>query len=209
MQELHCDGCGQLTPRYDSAHYGSTEREYRSLGSRWGNTEVAHLSGVEKFEPIQFEPVALTDGAGKTHEFPFRTRWFGTGVALDAFELLQDYPSGSPFRVTGDPKEDPCALLGRLIEKIRRALSLQYIKEGEFGWQITNLETVRGLIQWDDAGDGRAPILVVDGREMTWEEFGRLVMALRGITVQAGDSRLERSGVSVARPCWPEWVYSP
>ena len=138
------------------------------------------MSGLEKFEHTQFEPVALTDGTGKTHQFHFRARLFGTGVALDAFELLQDYPSGYQFRVTGDPEEDPFALLGRLIEKMRRALAIQYIKEGEFGFQIANLETVRGLIQWDDAGDGRAPTLVVDGRAITWEEFGRMLMAFAG-----------------------------
>lgn len=180
MQEIHCGGCGQLTPSYDIVHYGSTERGYRTLCSRCFNWEVAKLSGLEKFEHIQFEPVALTDGTGKTHQFHFRARLFGTGVALDAFELLQDYPSGYQFRVTGDPEEDPFALLGRLIEKMRRALSIQYIKEGEFGLQIAHLETVRGLIHWDDAGDGRAPILVVDGREITWEEFGRMLMAFEG-----------------------------
>ncbi len=180
MQEIHCDGCGQQTPSYDIVHYGSTERGYRTLCSRCFNAEVAKLSGLEKFEQIQFEPVTLTDTTGKTHEFHFRARLYGTVVVLEAFELLQEYPSGYQFRVTGDPEEDTFALLGRLIEKMRRALSIWYVKEGEFGLQIANLETVRGLIQWDDAGVGLAPILVVDGREITWEEFGRMLMAFEG-----------------------------
>jgi hypothetical protein len=180
MQETHCDGCGQQTPSYDIVHYGSTERGYRSLCSRCFNSEVAKVSGLEKFEHIQFEPVVLTDSTGKTHEFHFRARLFGNVVVLDAFELLREYPSGYQFRVTGDPEEDPFALLGRLIEKMRRALSIQHVKEGAFELQIANLETVRGLIHWDDAGDGRAPMLVVDGREITWEEFGRMLMAFEG-----------------------------
>jgi hypothetical protein len=36
------------------------------------------------------------------------------------------------------------------------------------------------LIEWDDAHDGRVPLVVVDGREITWEEFGRMLMAFEG-----------------------------
>jgi hypothetical protein len=33
---------------------------------------------------------------------------------------------------------------------------------------------------WDDAEDGRLPLLVIDGREITWEEFGRMLMTFEG-----------------------------
>jgi len=36
------------------------------------------------------------------------------------------------------------------------------------------------MIQWDDARDGRVPLLIVDGREITWEEFGRMLMSFEG-----------------------------
>jgi len=29
-------------------------------------------------------------------------------------------------------------------------------------------------------GDGRAPLLVIDGREVTWDEFGRMLMSFEG-----------------------------
>jgi hypothetical protein len=31
-----------------------------------------------------------------------------------------------------------------------------------------------------EAGDGRVPLLVIDGREITWEEFGRMLMTFEG-----------------------------
>jgi hypothetical protein len=67
-----------------------------------------------------------------------------------------------------------------LIEKMRRALSIQHIRDGELGLQIADHQLVRGTIDWDEASDGRVPLLIVDGREITWEEFGRMWMTYEG-----------------------------
>ena len=39
---------------------------------------------------------------------------------------------------------------------------------------------VRGKIEWDVAQDGRVPILIIDGREITWDESGRMLMSFEG-----------------------------
>src|SRR5206468_1588695 len=136
--------------------------------------------GLEGFEHAEFEPVGLTDCAGELHEFHFRTRLFGTGVALDAFELRDGHPAGYHFQIIGDPKEDLLALLGRLIEKMRRALSVKHLTNSEHGLQIADHRVVRARIEWDDAHDGRVPLLVIDGREIDWDEFGRMLMGFEG-----------------------------
>jgi hypothetical protein len=46
-----------------------------------------------------------------------------------------------------------------------------------------SLATKRELIQtieWDDSQDGSVPLLSVDGHEITWEEFGRMMMSFEG-----------------------------
>jgi hypothetical protein len=101
------------------------------------------------------------------------------GVALDAFELRNAHPSGYQFQIIGDPNDDLLVLLGHLIERIRRALSTKHLTNGELGLQIADC-VVRGRIEWDDAHDGRVPILVIDGREVTWEELGRMLMSFEG-----------------------------
>jgi hypothetical protein len=35
---------------------------------------------------------------------------------------------------------------------------------------------VRGKIEWDVANDGRVPLLIIDGREITWDELGRMLI---------------------------------
>ncbi|MBI4876483.1 MAG: hypothetical protein HY822_17750 [Acidobacteria bacterium] len=175
-----CDVCGEITPGYDSVNYGSPELGYRLLCNHCLNAEVAREDGLEGFEDPRFEPVRLADCAGKVREFHFRTRLFGPGVALDAFELRDGYPAGYQFQIIGDPSDDLMVLLGRLIEKMRRALSTQHIVDREFGLGITDSGVVRGRIECDLCCDPRLPLLVVDGREIAWDDFGRMLMTYEG-----------------------------
>ncbi|HEY7765306.1 MAG TPA: hypothetical protein VIB38_09985 [Aestuariivirgaceae bacterium] len=65
---------------------------------------VAKLAGIEGFENARFEPVGIADSAGEVHQFHFRTHLFGTGVALDAFELRDGEPAGYEFRSLENPR---------------------------------------------------------------------------------------------------------
>jgi hypothetical protein len=178
--EVRCDGCGQSTPSYDIVHYGSIERGYRQLCGRCFNTQMAEAAGLEGFEHADFEPVGLTDCQGELHQFHFRSHLFGTGVALDAFELRNGEPAGYSFQIIGDPEDDLMVLLGRLVEKIRRALSVKHLKDGDYGLQIADDGVVRGRIEWDDTNDDRLPRLIIDGREIDWDQFGRMLMSHEG-----------------------------
>jgi len=142
------------------------------------NAEAARLGGLD-FAHLNFEPVCLVDCSGQAHEFHFRTHLFGPGVALDAIEIRDGSPAGYQFQIIGDPEEDLLALLGRLIEKMRRALSVKHIQDREYGLQVAD-KVVRARIEWDEAEDGRVPLIVVDGREITWDQFGRMLMSFEG-----------------------------
>ena len=180
MQEVLCEGCGKSTPCYDIVSYGSAPgQRYRDLCSSCFNAEVAKHTGHDGFANIRFEPIGMVDRAGDQHEFHFQTRLLGNVVALDAFELREGSPAGYRFQVVGDPSDDALVLLGRLIEKMRRALSTQHLVEGQYGLQIAE-STVRGRIEWDDSAAERTPLVVVDGREISWDDFGRMLMAFEG-----------------------------
>ena len=99
---------------------------------------------------------------------------------MDAFELREGVPAGYQFQVIADPQEALLAMLGRLIAKIQRAISVKHLEEGEFGPQITEAGVVRRLINWDAEGSGDTPLLIIDGREMSWEDFGRCLMSFEG-----------------------------
>lgn len=181
MQSIPCEGCGQATPSYDIVNYSSVDQGYKQLCSQCFNTEVARLCRLDDFEHVKFEPIRLTDCTGESHEFHFRTHLFGTGVALDALELRNGQPEGYEFQVIGDPGDDLLALLGRLIEKMRRGLAVKHLcDEGRFGLQIADHQIVRGRIDCDPGNYDRMPLLIIDGREVTWEEMGRMLMTFEG-----------------------------
>jgi hypothetical protein len=120
-------------PDYDVINYGSVDAGYRELCTRCFNTEVAESDGLDGFEHADLAPVELTDCDGQAHLFHFRTRLFGPGIALDAFEVRDGTPAGYQFQVIGESEDDPLRLLARLIERIRRALSIKRVKVGRNG----------------------------------------------------------------------------
>jgi hypothetical protein len=181
--EVCCKRCGKAVPSYEIVNYGSVEKGYSQLCSQCFSQEVAELGGLDRFEHFNFTPVGVADCTGKTHEFYFRTHLLGPEVALDAFELRDGHPAGYQFQIIGNSEEDLLMLLGRLIERIRRALSAKHLTDGNLGLQIAN-QVVRGRIEWDDAHDGRLPMLIIDGREVTWEDFGRMLMSFEGFHFQ-------------------------
>ena len=179
-QQIRCASCGQITPSYEIVNYGSMEHGYRQVCNQCLNTEMAKTVGLEGFEHVKFEPVGLTDCTGEVHEFHFRTNLFGMGVALDAFELRDGSPAGYQFQIIGNPEDDLLVLLGQLIQKMRRALSTKHLMDGQHGLKIADDRVVRGKIEWDVAHDGRVPLLIIDGQEITWDEFGRMLMSFEG-----------------------------
>jgi hypothetical protein len=179
IAKIRCFAYHENVPSFDIVSVGSIEKSYRDLCSRCFNTEIAQLSGLNSFEHLDLKPVRLTDGAGKEHEFHFRTHLFGTGVALDAFEVRGGHPAGYQFQIIGEPQEDLLVLLRRLIKKIRRGLSRKHLKHEKYGVQIAD-RVLCGTIEWDEAQDGSVPLLNIDGREVTWTEFGRMLMSFEG-----------------------------
>mgnify|MGYP003553133904 FL=1 len=180
MQPITCDACRQPTPAHDVVNYGSMEGGYRQLCGRCFNEAAASRLGLQGFEHVVFEPVRMVDGRGAEHEFRFRTRLFGPGMAIDAFELRDGSPAGYEFQVIGEPDDDPLELLGKLIGKMRRALALTHLEDTDHGPQVNDRLILRGTVDSDPDEDHRVPMVVIDGREISWDELGRMVAAFEG-----------------------------
>ena len=174
-----CEACGTAVPTYDVVRYGSIERGYRELCNRCFNAAVAGVLGLERFEHVRLQPAVMTDCAGEKHEFHFRIRLLGNVMALDAFELKAGVPGGYQFQILGEPDDEPLPLLGRLIERIRRSLSIRYLVRSENGTHIAD-QTVCGRIESDESESHRLPLLVIDGQDVSWDEFGRMLMSFEG-----------------------------
>lgn len=177
--KTHCETCGTQPPGYDCVHYGSLEDGYRLLCNRCLNAEIAAKYGLDDFENVRFDQIMLTDCAGEAHEFHFRTRLLGTMVELSAFELRQGSPGGYQFDIIGDSQGDLMSLLGRLVERIRRGLSVKHLEQTKHGLQIADM-SVCASISSDLNENERMPLLTIDGQEVTWDQFGRMLMTFEG-----------------------------
>ena len=178
-----CESCGKPLVPYQSVNYGSRNGTYRHLCLACYNTEFAREAGLD-FQHADFQPIRLADADGMEHEFHFGIRLLGDRVALDAHEMRDGEPGGYEFQVVSfDPEGEPLELFGRLLERMRRELARRHLEhEEEFGWGIAEGGVVRARIDCDlerEGGD-RVPLLVIDGREITWEEFGRMLMSYEG-----------------------------
>lgn len=181
MKKIHCDGCGEDVFGYDITHYGSADGVYRDLCSRCFSAEVARVSGVENFDNTRLQPIGITDCDGVSHKFHFVTRLLGNIATLDAFEVQDGNPAGYQFQIIGDPEEDMFAMLGRMVGRIRKSLSVKHIKDvgDRHGLQIADM-MVRGRIECDLSEDVYMPCVVVDGQEISWEDFGRMISTYEG-----------------------------
>ena len=177
--KICCEACGTAVPSYDVVSYGSLEQGYRELCNRCFNAEVGSALGLENFENVLLRPVVMTDCAGDKHEFHFRMGLLGSMTTLDAFELTEGVPGGYQFQIIGAPEDEPLSLLGRLIERMRRSLAVKYLVSSDLGAQIADFAAC-GHIEWDPSDDGRTPLLVIDGRNVSWDDFGRMLMSFEG-----------------------------
>jgi hypothetical protein len=173
-----CEACSTAVPAYDGVSHGSIEQGYRELCNRCFNAEVASVLGLARFENVRLHPVVMADCAGERHEFHLRMRLLGSRAVLDAFELTAGAPGGYQFQVLGKPGDEPLSLLGQLIGRMRRSLSVKHLVRSEHGTQIAD-QTVCGRIEWDESEDSRVPMLVIDGQEVSWNELGRMLIHLR------------------------------
>ena len=177
-RELQCHLCHAWAPAWEIVHAGTIEAGYRDLCSRCWNEEIAGARGLD-FHHVRFEPSDTPDAAGTVHRFHYLLRHLGDRLSLEAFELQQSEPAGYRFEVVGPADIDPLDLMGRLVKRMRDALARRHLAEGEFGLAIAETE-VRGRIDCDLDSDARIPILVIDGREVSWNEFGRMLMTFEG-----------------------------
>lgn len=131
-------------------------------------------------ENVRLDPIDMVDSAGDSHRFHFQMRLLGpTMIVLDAFEVREDVRCGYEFRIMGEPDDDVLTLLGRLVEKMRRALSVRFLCAENHRLRISD-QTVQGRISSDMAGFENMPVVVVDGKEIMWDDFGRMLMAFEG-----------------------------
>lgn len=79
---------------------------------------------MEGFDNTRLQPIGIADCTEAMHLFHFVTRLLGNMVTLEAFEVQDGQSTGYQFQMIGHPEENMFALLGLMVERIRKALPL-------------------------------------------------------------------------------------
>ncbi len=131
------------------------------------------------FDTIELKPITLRDCEGKPHEFHFFTHLAPSGLAINARKMIGAGQAGYSFSVHGPHGCSQEDLILDLYEKMKRGLSKKYLKKYRMQCVIKDRRAA-GRIEWDDDYGGDIPKLVIDGRVVTWSEFGKMFMSFEG-----------------------------
>ena len=176
MSKETCSACGSQGASYDGVWLGGNEGT-RFLCSRCYNETIAEYLGLD-YEHVAFEPVTLVDLDGVSHTFRFRSHVFSDQLSLEALETgVED---GYEFAVIADAEQDLFVTFRRLFERIRRELDHKHIEQDGAGYQITDAGVVRGQITSAPDDFEVMPLLIIDGKPVTWGAFGRMVSPYMG-----------------------------
>jgi len=100
---------------------------------------------------------------------------------MEATEVTKDGSTGYAFQIIDDTKTDPLERYKILYEKMKRGLGVKHIQPDKYNitrYSITEPGIVRGHITSDI--DTHTPVVVVDGKEISWSEFGAMVSTYEG-----------------------------
>ena len=140
--------------------------------------------GFEDFDNAKLDPVVLEDADGVAHTFAIQSLIVPTGHGMKAVEVRDGEARGYVFEILGDFGDDALVLFGKLYQRMRAGLAQRHIERGAYGWELTDAARIVGRIEADlDDPDG-LPLLVVDGKELTWEEVGRMLKSSEGFTLE-------------------------
>lgn len=176
MQAIQCNACHEWVAPEDTVRCRAREAGYIDLCQ---SCFLRHNAWAERprFGRMRLAPVVLEDAQGMPHEFHFKLRVHGELASLSAFELKEGTPSGYHFSVVGDDREQPFGLMAELLERMRRGLSEPSLHEE--GRALSDL-LLQGRIAFDEHTEDDLPRVMIDGRELSWESFGRLLRSYEG-----------------------------
>lgn len=189
MNETKCNVCGTSEPRgggftYLSSGAGAVSQVL--CPSCW-NDFAADRMGIEAPESSELKPVRVLDVDGQPHMFEFEVR-LSTGLGVVAYELINgERGLGYEFSVLEHPATPLREAYAKLIAKITAGLSVKYLEtrdDHRYRWGQTSIvgSAVNGRVEErrdDETGEDQLGV-VVDGRFLTFEEFGRALSSYVG-----------------------------
>jgi hypothetical protein len=168
-----CEGCAAAEPR--------TSLDGVWLCDRCADRRVAVFTGYPEL-PDPPPPLEVVSGDGRRHVLNFRTWRAPTGVEVELEETEVPVGEGYHFAVLGAHDADLEELVSSVRSQAEAEISRQYLEPNPHrpGWIIDDDEVAGRFIFSEENGTGGPYDVVVDGRTLTWEEFGAALEPYEG-----------------------------
>jgi len=151
----------------------------KRLCDRCADRRVAARTGWPELPDPPAPQVVVVGPDGRTHTMRIRLHRAPTGVAAEAVEFGCDPGEGYHVRVIGAHDVDVPMLVEQLRLQVRDEIATTYLEPNPSrpGWLLRDHE-VAGRLVW--VSDGAPYAVVIDGRTLSWEDFGRTLESFEG-----------------------------
>lgn len=182
MGSSKCQRCGHNILAYEKGVHLQSKPVEELLCTDCFNNEMAVICDVQ-LEDIETRIINIQGRGRKKHTFYISRMVFPMGISLEAIEIQNGEARGYKTSVKGSLDCDQSELIEELMKKIKKVVSKKYIVLEKVGWEKKNCikkDEVVGRIEWDEKHRGRLPLIIVDGKEYTWEQLGEMMMSFEG-----------------------------
>ncbi|MTI81236.1 MAG: hypothetical protein FH758_10170 [Firmicutes bacterium] len=166
-------------------HLTISENKTIHICMECNNNFTANYMGIElsSFQPGIYEFSGIR---GKKHIFNVQRRVSPMGIGYEANEVTKDGSPGFTVAVMDGVDCDQQLLLEKLKTKVKKTIFKRYLKKSfsPYGGKTISIKDseVTGRFEYNEDND--TPKLVIDGKEFTWEEFGRMLNSYEGFQFQ-------------------------
>lgn len=163
---MGCEDCGAVETRISLGGVDLCDACY--------DGRVSELTGRSPVGPAP-APLVLVGPDGRAHELRFRVLRGPAGIEARLEEAGVGLGDGYEFAVLGDHDAEVAPLVAQLETIARREVGRLYLEPAEHhpGWSLTEAGEARGRLVWNDGSHRGVPYdVVIDGRKLSWEEFG-------------------------------------
>lgn len=144
---------------------------------------MSELTGYPRL-PSPPPPLHLIGPDGRGHTLSFRVYRGLVGVQVELEEHLGDAEVGYHFEAIGNHDADVDELLAHVDQMARREVGRCYLEPSHYrpGWTLDEgtMEVAGRFESRYPYGTGEPRGVVVDGRALSWEEFGRALESFDG-----------------------------
>ncbi len=158
------------------------------LCDRCADRRLAAATGFPQL-PEPPAPVVITGPDGRAHRLRYRISRAPTGISLRLLEHEDPAALGGyVFAILGEHDTEVADLAATLHAEAVAEIGRCYLEPDEYaawvpgspGWQVAN-EEVAGRFEYDpDTGTNGPHGVVIDGRYLSWQEFGAALSSYEG-----------------------------